>query len=85
MILLNEQQGQSIDNPAEIPPRCVNPRTQEMFVLLRLDEYQRLIREDYDDSPWTSEELNALAWEATAAPDSDDAHDYDCVDSPEHP
>ena len=85
MILLNEQQGQSIDNPAEIPPRCVNPRTQEMFVLLRLDEYQRLIREDYDDSPWTSEELNALAWEATAVPDADDAHDYDSVDSSEHP
>jgi len=27
------------------------------------DEYERLKEERYDDSPWTREELEALAWE----------------------
>jgi hypothetical protein len=63
MIELTEQQLQALENPDATPPRVVNPRTKEMFVLLRLDEYERL-KEEYDDSPWTREELEALAWEA---------------------
>ena len=42
----------------------MNPRTRETFVLLRVEEYERLKAEEYDDSPWTREELQALAWEA---------------------
>ena len=42
------------------PPRVVNPRTNETFVLLRVEEYERL-KEEYDDNPWTREELQALA------------------------
>jgi hypothetical protein len=42
----------------------VNPQTKETFVLLRVDEYERLKEQEYDDSPWTREELQALAWEA---------------------
>ena len=41
----------------------MNPRTKETLVLLRVDDYERLT-EDYDDSPWTREELEALAWKA---------------------
>jgi len=44
-------------------PRVVNPRTQETFVLLRIEQYERLKEEEYDDSPWTREELEALSWE----------------------
>jgi hypothetical protein len=29
-----------------------------------VDEYERLKEDAYDDSPWTREELQALAWEA---------------------
>ena len=41
----------------------MNPRTKETFVLLRVEEYERLKADEYDDSPWTREELEALAWE----------------------
>ena len=63
MIELTEQQMQALENPEATPPRVVNPRTNETFVLLRVDEYERLKEEEYDDSPWTREELEALAWE----------------------
>jgi PHD/YefM family antitoxin component YafN of YafNO toxin-antitoxin module len=65
MIELTEEQAQALENPEVTPPRVVNPRTKEAFVLLRVEEYQRLKEEEYDDSPWTREELQALAWEAT--------------------
>jgi hypothetical protein len=64
MIELTEQQMQALENPEATPPRVVNPRTKETFVLLRIEEYERLKEEEYDDSPWTREELQALAWEA---------------------
>lgn len=63
MIELTEQQMQSLETAATTPPRVVNPRTKQTFVLLPVSEYERLKEEDYDDSPWTSEERHALAWE----------------------
>ncbi len=65
MIQLTEDQAQALEVPDDQPPRVINPTTNETFVLLRLDEYQRLKEEDYDDSPWTREELQALAWDAS--------------------
>jgi hypothetical protein len=62
MIELTEQQVQALKKPDATPPRVVNPQTQETFVLLRAEEYERL-KEQYDDSPWTREELEALAWD----------------------
>ena len=82
MIELTEQQMQALENPAATPPRLVNPRTQEMFVLLRADEYERL-KEEYDDSPWTRDELQALAWEAGKHAGWEDMDEYD--DAPEKP
>jgi hypothetical protein len=64
VIELTEQQMRSLENPGATPPRIVNPRTRETFVLLRVDEYERLKEQTYDDSPWSREELEALAWEA---------------------
>jgi PHD/YefM family antitoxin component YafN of YafNO toxin-antitoxin module len=69
MIELTEQQVQSLENPAGTPPVVVNPRTNETFVLLRVDEYERLKREEYDDSPWTRRELQSLAWEVSERSD----------------
>lgn len=63
MIELTEQQVETLEHAEAAPPRVVNPRTKETFVLLRVDEYERLKEEGYDDSPWTREELQALAWE----------------------
>lgn len=62
MIELTEQQMQALETHEATPPRVVNPRTKETFVLLRVDEYERLKEAEYDDSPWTREELQALAW-----------------------
>ena len=62
MIELTEKQMQALESAESGPPRVVNPRTNETFVLLRVDEYERL-KEEYDDSPVTREELQATAWE----------------------
>src|SRR5438445_12613843 len=83
MIELTEQQAQALENSAATPPRVVNPRTKETFVLLRLDEYERLTRDEYDDSPWTREELETLAWEAGKQVGWEDMDEYDEV--PEKP
>ena len=69
---LTEQQMQALENPEATPPRIVNPRTKETFVLLRVEEYKRLKEEEYDDSPWTREELQALAWEMVKHEDWDE-------------
>ena len=63
MIKLTEQQIEALEKPQADPPRVVNPRTNETFVLLRVEEYERPKEDEYDDSPWTREELEALAWE----------------------
>jgi hypothetical protein len=71
MIELTQQQIQALENPQVTPPRIVNPQTKETFVLLRVDEYERL-REEYDDSPWSREELQALAWDASEDTDCEE-------------
>lgn len=84
MIELTEQQIEAVEKRAA-PPQVVNPRTNETFVLLRMDEYQRLKEGEYDDSPWTKEELHTLAWEAgkQAGWNDDEMDEYD--DIPEKP
>ena len=77
MIELTEQQVQALQHPGATPLRIVNPWTQETFVLLRLEEYERLKEDEYDDSPWTREELQALAWEAGKRLGWDDMEEYD--------
>jgi hypothetical protein len=64
MIELTEQQVNALEHTKGAPLRLLNPRTKGTYVLLLEDEYERLKEEDYDDTPWTREELQALAWEA---------------------
>ena len=64
MIELTEQQVHALKASDAVPLRIVNPSTRETFILLRVDEYERLKEGGYDDSPWTREELQALAWRA---------------------
>jgi PHD/YefM family antitoxin component YafN of YafNO toxin-antitoxin module len=63
MIELTEQQMQSLEIDAATPIRLVHPRSKEKFVLLPEAEYERLKEGEYEDSPWTCEELQALVWE----------------------
>ncbi len=65
MIKLTEQQLHELENPKSAPPRVVNPLTNETFVLLPVGEYERLKEQEYDDSPWSRKELQALAWEVS--------------------
>lgn len=83
MIELTTQQTEALEFPEASPLQVVNPRTQETFVLLRMDEYKRLKDEEYDDSPWTNQELHALAWEAGKSAGWEDMSEYD--DVPEKP
>ena len=80
MIELTEQQVEALEQRDDSPPRVVNPKTRETFVLLRAEEYERLTEDAYDDSPWTREELEALAWERVKHEERDE---YD--DLPEKP
>jgi hypothetical protein len=80
MIELTEQQVQALEYSEDTPPRIVHPQTKETFVLLRVDEHERLKEEEYDDSPWTREELQAMAWEVAERTGWDE---YD--DVPEKP
>ncbi len=77
MIELSEQQMQALEKPGATPLHAVNPRTKEKFVLLRADEYKRLKEDEYDDSPWTSEERHALAWQAGKHAGWEDMDEYD--------
>jgi hypothetical protein len=81
MIELTEQQLLELSKPHSTPPQLLNPRTNEAFVLLRIDEYKQLT--EYDDTPWTREELQAMAaatadragWETKADHDTDETDD----------
>ena len=77
MIELTDEQIQSLNTPDGTPPRAVNPRTNETFVLLRVEDYERLKVEEYDDSPWTREELETLAWEAGKEAGWEHTDEYD--------
>jgi hypothetical protein len=83
MVELTEQQVDALSFPGTLPARIVNPRTKETFVLLPVDEYQRLKDDEYDDRPWTREELHALAWETVKHTEPEDFDEYD--DAPEKP
>ena len=61
MIQLTQEQRQELSAPE---PVAIDPESQEVYVLIRKDVYDRIKRLDYDDSPWTDEEMDLLAEEA---------------------
>ncbi len=61
MIELTPEQRPELRN-AE--PLAIDPETQETYVLVRRAVYERLKGLDYDDSPWTDEEMARLGAEA---------------------
>jgi hypothetical protein len=64
MIELSEQQMQAVAAGGEDPLTVVDPRTQIPYVLVRKDVYEQLKEPEYDDSPWTDEEMDLLHEEA---------------------
>jgi hypothetical protein len=83
MIELTEQQMDALEDSEGSPLRLMNPRTRGIHVLLPADEYRRLKEDEYDDSPWTKQELQALAWEAGRRAGWEDMDEYDEI--PEKP
>ena len=77
MIELTEQQVQAIAAAGKKPPLVVDPKTQTSYVLLHRDVYERLTHDDYDDSPWSDEEMELLAWEAGKHAGWEDMDEYD--------
>jgi hypothetical protein len=67
MIALTKEQIQALGNPEKTLPRLTNPQTKETFVLVPLEEYNRLTE---DDDSWTNAEREQLRWEACQTLDS---------------
>jgi hypothetical protein len=62
MIELTEQQRLAFQKHPGQPLQVTDPVTQQAFVLIPQELYERL--KPYDDSPWTAEEMDLLAAEA---------------------
>jgi len=77
IIRLTEEQLQAVAASGATPPTLVDPSTQTTYVLIRKDLYERMTDEEYDDSPWTAEERDALAWEAGKHAGWEDMDEYD--------
>ena len=78
MIELTERQMQAITAAGKSPPVVVDPMTKTSYVLLRQDVYDRLTKdEEFDDSPWTDDEMELLAWEAGKQAGWENMDEYD--------
>jgi hypothetical protein len=60
MIRLTDEQRRELGEPE---PVAIDPQTGREYVLVPKEVHERL-RQLYDDSPWTDEEMDALAEEA---------------------
>ena len=85
MIELTDDQMRALSEPHANPPRLLNPRTREAFVLLSVDEYQKLAADAYDDKPWTREELQSLAWKTAERAGWDEEDDADHASGRKYP
>lgn len=64
MPILTPDLRKVVQEAGDVPVTLSDPVTQRSYVLLPLDEYERLVGGGYDDSPWTDEERDALAGES---------------------
>ena len=69
MIEMTEQQANAVAASGATPPVIVDPNTKTPYVLVRKDLYDQLT--DYDDSPWTDEEMDHLGAEVDRMLDDD--------------
>ena len=69
MIELTEQQRQAVQEQGGQPVQLMDPATRQTFVLIRRDLYDSLT--DYEDGPWTDDEMDLLAGEVDAMLDDD--------------
>ncbi len=65
---MTPQQRHELTEPE---PVAIDPETKQAYVLVRKEVYEQLRELLYDDSPWTDEEMDALAAEVDALLDDD--------------
>ncbi len=82
MIELTDEQIRAVAECGETPPTLVDPKTQTQYLLIRKVVYDPRTDPDYDDSPWTSEEREALAWEAGKHAGWEEMDEYDNLLAP---
>jgi hypothetical protein len=75
MTLTDEQAKAVAGKPDGI--RLKDPDTNSEYILVRADLYERLLESQYDDSAWTPEEMQALAWKAGKHAGWDEMSEYD--------
>lgn len=63
MIELTNEQRQVMGQMGRQPLRFIDPESRTTFVLVPAEFYQKLLENYYDASPWTAEEMDALAAE----------------------
>lgn len=76
MFELTQEQRQAVHDSGNEPVRVTNPDTHQEFVLVEAAVFARL-QELYDDSPWTDEEMELLAWEAGKTIGWEEMDEYD--------
>jgi hypothetical protein len=79
MIVLTEEQLQQLSEPETA---AIDPRTSQEYVVVRKENYERMKELLYDDSPWTDEEMDALAWEAGKHAGWEHMTEYDTPEVP---
>lgn len=77
MFELTQEQVGAINAHESTPVRAVDPLTRREYVVLPVDEYERLTTVEYDDTGFTPDELLQLAWEAGRGIGWDDMDEYD--------
>jgi hypothetical protein len=60
-----------------LPVQVTDPETRREYVILTKESYDRMQESLYDDSPWTDEEMELLAWEAGKLAGWDEMDEYD--------
>ncbi|MFL5340087.1 MAG: hypothetical protein ACJ8F7_08040 [Gemmataceae bacterium] len=74
---LTDELRRSVEAAGGAPLRLTDPATCQEYVLIRADLFDRLTEADYDASPWTAEERDALAVEAGKQAGWDEMNEYD--------
>jgi len=76
MIVLTDEQLNTIQESGDSQVRLTDPETHREFVLVKAAVFDRL-QEIYDDSPWTDDERELLAWDAGKIIGWEEMDEYD--------
>jgi hypothetical protein len=82
MIELIPEQRQAVSESGATPPVLVDPETHAEYFLVRPDVYKLLTDPEFDASPWTPAEREALAWEAGKHAGWEEMNEFDAPEQP---